>query len=124
MVSTRIGLISDPHATAAPVAEALALFKAAGVDHIFCAGDIAGYGNELEQTLDLLIEGGCRAVIGNHDLWVDLVCGTAPHEVAGQGICPLLPHHQISASLEHTEEKSPRRTQRKLRKQRLKNRGF
>ncbi|MGI9319929.1 MAG: metallophosphoesterase family protein [Thiogranum sp.] len=69
MVSTRIGLISDPHATAAPVAEALALFKAAGVDHIFCAGDIAGYGNELEQTLDLLIEGGCRAVLGNHDLW-------------------------------------------------------
>jgi putative phosphoesterase len=68
-VSTRIGLISDPHATAAPVAEALSLFKAAGVDHIFCAGDIAGYGNELEQTLDLLIEGGCRAVIGNHDLW-------------------------------------------------------
>jgi len=68
-VSTRIGLISDPHATAAPVAEALSLFKAAGVDRIFCAGDIAGYGKELEQTLDLLIEGDCRAVIGNHDLW-------------------------------------------------------
>ena len=68
-MSTRIGLISDPHATAAPVAEALSLFKAAGVDRIFCAGDIAGYGNELEQTLDLLIEGDCRAVIGNHDLW-------------------------------------------------------
>jgi len=68
-VSTRIGLISDPHATAAPVAEALSLFKAAGVDRIYCAGDIAGYGNELEQTLDLLIEGDCRAVIGNHDLW-------------------------------------------------------
>ena len=68
-MSTRIGLISDPHATAAPVAEALSLFKAAGVDRIFCAGDIAGYGKELEQTLDLLIEGDCRAVIGNHDLW-------------------------------------------------------
>ena len=51
-MSTRIGLISDPHATAAPVAEALSLFKAAEVDSIFCAGDIAGYGNELEATLD------------------------------------------------------------------------
>jgi putative phosphoesterase len=69
IVSTRIGLISDPHATAAPVEEALSLFKAAGVDHIFCAGDIAGYGNELEATLHLLIEGGCSAILGNHDLW-------------------------------------------------------
>jgi len=69
IVSTRIGLISDPHATAAPVAEALSLFKAAGVDRIFCAGDIAGYGNELEQTLDLLIEAGCSAISGNHDVW-------------------------------------------------------
>ncbi|MEA2078598.1 MAG: metallophosphoesterase family protein [Pseudomonadota bacterium] len=68
-MSTRIGLISDPHATAAPVEEALSLFKAAGVDHIFCAGDIAGYGNELEQTLALLMESGCTAILGNHDLW-------------------------------------------------------
>jgi len=69
IVSTRIGLISDPHATAAPVAEALSLFKAAGVERIFCAGDIAGYGDELEQTLNLLIEADCRAISGNHDLW-------------------------------------------------------
>jgi putative phosphoesterase len=68
-VSTRIGLISDPHATAAPVAEALSLFKAAGVDGVFCAGDIAGYGSQLEQTLDLLIEADCGAISGNHDLW-------------------------------------------------------
>jgi len=68
-VSIKIGLISDPHATAAPVAEALSLFKAARVERIFCAGDIAGYGDELEQTLDLLIEGDCRAISGNHDLW-------------------------------------------------------
>ena len=68
-MSTRIGLISDPHATAAPVAEALSLFKAAEVDSIFCAGDIAGYGDELEETIDLLIESGCRAITGNHELW-------------------------------------------------------
>ena len=68
-MSTRIGLISDPHATAAPVAEALSLFKAAEVDSIFCAGDIAGYGDELEETIDLLIASGCRAITGNHELW-------------------------------------------------------
>jgi predicted phosphodiesterase len=66
---SRVGLISDPHATAASIAEALSLFKAAGVNRMFCAGDIAGYGNELEQTIDLLIEADCRSIIGNYDLW-------------------------------------------------------
>ena len=41
-MSTRIGLISDVHATPEPVAEALALFKSQAVDEIFCLGDIAG----------------------------------------------------------------------------------
>ena len=63
-----IGLISDVHAAPAPVAEALAIFKNAGVDQVFCAGDIAGYHDELEQTVALLVESGCRSVLGNHDL--------------------------------------------------------
>jgi putative phosphoesterase len=62
-------LISDPHATAAPVAEALSLFRAAGVDRVFCAGDIAGYGNQLEETLDLIIAADCCSISGNHELW-------------------------------------------------------
>jgi putative phosphoesterase len=63
-----IGLISDVHATPAPVAEALSIFEQAGVDQVFCAGDIAGYHDELEQTVALLAESGCEAVLGNHDL--------------------------------------------------------
>ena len=63
-----IGLISDVHATPAPVAEALSIFGQAGVEQIFCAGDIAGYRDQLEETVALLIESGCRAVVGNHDL--------------------------------------------------------
>ncbi|MFQ5660335.1 MAG: metallophosphoesterase family protein [Gammaproteobacteria bacterium] len=65
----RIGLISDPHATPAPLAEALSIFSAEGVDLILCAGDIAGYGDELEETVELLIHSGCRAILGNHELW-------------------------------------------------------
>ena len=68
-VSSRIGLISDVHATAAPVAEALACFRARNVDEVFCLGDIAGYGNELDETVALLIEHGCRAIRGNHEIW-------------------------------------------------------
>ena len=69
IVSTKIGLISDVHATADPVQKALAIFRKQRVDRVFCGGDIAGYGTELEQTVDLLIGSGCKTVIGNHDLW-------------------------------------------------------
>jgi len=65
----KIGLISDVHATAAPLAEALALFKQHHVDMTICAGDIAGYGTELAQTIDLLIESKCKIIAGNHDVW-------------------------------------------------------
>lgn len=67
---TRIGLLSDVHATPAPLLEALRIFKEEGVETILCAGDIAGYGNQLEQTVDLLIESSCQSVVGNHDLWL------------------------------------------------------
>jgi len=63
-----IGLISDVHATPAPVAEALSIFEQAGVDQVFCAGDIAGYRDQLDETVALLIEGDCQTVMGNHDL--------------------------------------------------------
>ena len=68
-MSVKIGLISDVHATAAPLREALAVLRREGVDTILCPGDIAGYGTELEPTVELLSHSGCRAVLGNHDFW-------------------------------------------------------
>lgn len=63
-----IGLISDVHATPEPVEEALSIFAKAGVDQVFCAGDIAGYMDQLEQTIALLVENDCQTIVGNHDL--------------------------------------------------------
>ena len=68
-VSVKIGLISDVHATPAPLQEALAFFQREGVTTILCAGDVAGYGNHLEETVALLIGSQCQVVKGNHDLW-------------------------------------------------------
>jgi len=65
----KIGLISDVHATVAPLREALQVFTRADVGAVLCAGDVAGYGTELEETIRLLAVGGCRTVSGNHDLW-------------------------------------------------------
>lgn len=68
-MTVKIGLISDVHATPAPLQEALTIFQREGVDTILCAGDIAGYGTALEQTVELLIDSRCRVILGNHDLW-------------------------------------------------------
>jgi len=66
---TKIGLFSDVHATAAPVEEALTLFRRQGVDMVFCLGDIAGYGDELDETVGCLLKSRCEAISGNHDIW-------------------------------------------------------
>ncbi len=63
-----IGLISDVHAASEPVKEALDIFANAGVDQILCAGDIAGYMDDLEPTIRLLIDNDCQTIMGNHDL--------------------------------------------------------
>ncbi len=65
----KIGLISDVHASLAPVQEALALFNEESVEAILCAGDVAGYGKQLEPTVQALVNSSCRVVMGNHDLW-------------------------------------------------------
>ena len=63
-----IGLISDVHATPAPVAEALSIFEQAGVEQVFCAGDTAGYREQLDETVALLVDHNCRTILGNHDV--------------------------------------------------------
>jgi len=68
-MSTKIGLISDVHATPEPVKEALSVFQDEHVEFNICAGDIAGYGNELDQTLQLLVDSECKMILGNHDVW-------------------------------------------------------
>ncbi len=83
-MSTRIGLIGDPHAEPGPLAGALAVLRQEQVDEIWCTGDIAGYGTHLDKTVELLEEIGCRTVCGNHDKWhlerAGHQSGTATHE--------------------------------------------
>jgi len=68
-MSVTIGLIGDVHATAAPLRQALAIFRRAEVAQVLCTGDVAGYGHQLEETVALLRQSDCRTVLGNHDLW-------------------------------------------------------
>lgn len=66
---TRIGLISDIHATVAPLREALSVFQQSGVDLILCPGDVVGYGEEAAETIELLQQSHCQTILGNHEIW-------------------------------------------------------
>ena len=66
-MTTTIGLVSDVHSGPAALESALEIFAREDVDEIICAGDIAGYFETLAPTVELLVQSGCRAILGNHD---------------------------------------------------------
>ena len=66
-MTTRIGLISDVHASPQPLRQALDIFERESVDDIICAGDIVGYYDTVAPTIDLMAQSNCKAVVGNHD---------------------------------------------------------
>ena len=65
---TLIGLISDVHAAPDPLEQALSIFAEAGVSQVYCGGDIAGYNEQLEETITLLESNNVQTIMGNHDL--------------------------------------------------------
>lgn len=68
-MSFKIGLIGDIHATVGPLLDALNILEQESVDLVLCVGDIAGYGTEIEQCIELLTERACVTILGNHDVW-------------------------------------------------------
>ena len=68
-MTIRLGIVSDIHAAPRPLKDALAIFQREGVDMILCSGDVAGYGNDLDESVSLLLESQCQTILGNHDMW-------------------------------------------------------
>ena len=66
-MTTKLGLISDVHSSPVPLRQALEIFDRENVSDIVCSGDIAGYYETLEPTIDLLIQYHCKTIVGNHD---------------------------------------------------------
>jgi len=66
-MTSRIGIISDVHASPIPLQQALDIFDNSGVSEIICAGDIAGYFDQLKPCVELLKKHHCKTIIGNHD---------------------------------------------------------
>jgi len=68
-MSKKIGIIAGIHAAAGPLRQTLKIFLRQRVELILCLGDVAGYGTELEECVELLADSGCTTILGNHDVW-------------------------------------------------------
>jgi putative phosphoesterase len=66
---TKLAIISDVHADAEALKEALARIAAMGIERIVCAGDLVDYGKFPEKTIALLAEKEIPCIRGNHDRW-------------------------------------------------------
>jgi diadenosine tetraphosphatase ApaH/serine/threonine PP2A family protein phosphatase len=78
----RVAVLSDVHSNLHALEAVLADVDAAGVDEIWCLGDLVGYGPRPNECVALLQERTAVCLAGNHDL---VVLGKIPiHAFAGE----------------------------------------
>jgi diadenosine tetraphosphatase ApaH/serine/threonine PP2A family protein phosphatase len=66
----RVAAITDIHANLPALEAVLGEIDAAGVEEIWCLGDVIGYGAEPDECADLVRERCDLCLVGNHDLAV------------------------------------------------------
>ena len=66
----RVATISDIHANLPALEAVLEAIEKAGVDEIWCLGDVIGYGAEPDECTELALERCSLCLVGNHDLAV------------------------------------------------------
>lgn len=66
----RVAVISDIHANLPALEAVLEAIDGAGIEEIWCLGDVLGYGAEPDECADLVRERCAICLVGNHDLAV------------------------------------------------------
>lgn len=66
----RVGVIGDVHAEHARLEAVLDFMSAAGVDSVWCTGDVADGIGDVDACCELLRGGRVSVVAGNHDRWL------------------------------------------------------
>jgi predicted phosphodiesterase len=66
----RLAIISDIHANLPALEAVLADVEGAGVDELWCLGDVVGYGAHPDECASLVAERCALCLVGNHDLAV------------------------------------------------------
>jgi diadenosine tetraphosphatase ApaH/serine/threonine PP2A family protein phosphatase len=70
LAGVRIAAITDIHANLPALEAVLEAIEAAGVEEIWCLGDVLGYGVEPDACATLVRERCAVSLVGNHDLAV------------------------------------------------------
>jgi predicted phosphodiesterase len=70
LAGVRIAAVSDIHANLPALEAVLEATDAAGVDEVWCLGDVVGYGVEPDACAELVRERCAVCLVGNHDLAV------------------------------------------------------
>lgn len=66
----RAAIVSDIHANLPALEAVLEAIEKAGVEEIWCLGDVIGYGAEPDECTELVLERCSLCLVGNHDLAV------------------------------------------------------
>jgi len=82
-----VGVISDVHGNAVALESVLRFLRARGVEEIWCAGDIVGYGPDPEECIEQISENTCLCVRGNHEAAVLWEAGAASFNWAARAAC-------------------------------------
>jgi putative phosphoesterase len=63
----RVAIITDIHANLPALAAALGRIDDLGIEHVFCGGDLVGYGPHPNEVCALIEERGIPTIYGNYD---------------------------------------------------------
>ncbi len=66
----KLGILGDIHGNLAALQAVLEAFDTEGVEKIFCAGDVVGYGPQPRECIELVRERKIECAMGNHDEYV------------------------------------------------------
>jgi predicted phosphodiesterase len=66
----RLAILSDIHANLPALEAVLADIEGAGVDELWCLGDVVGYGAQPDECATVVAERCALCLVGNHDLAV------------------------------------------------------
>ncbi len=64
----RIAILSDIHSNFPALTRAMSIIDTLRIDHLYCLGDIVGYGAQPNQCVSFIRERATFSVLGNHDL--------------------------------------------------------
>ena len=85
-VGASAAVITDIHANLPALEAVLARIEGLGVEHVFCGGDLVGYGPHPNEVCALIAESGTPTIYGNYDYAIareEQDCGCAyitPHD--------------------------------------------